>query len=179
MEKKQQQPDLASPLPPVAAAPPRTAAWKKALVYAALGLGTVRFALKVAYRDSLDGFYTYSEDGFLDSLIRRPAAHRTQSICPQADVLYPEVNKGLWEEVSAELNTEAFQNKALDWMRGAIQIPCVFAHFVPGAMIADERPGQRCSTRWASRGRTSGGRSSMSSTNTCRSSIPWCALAVV
>ncbi|KAI4522518.1 carboxypeptidase S [Schizophyllum commune Loenen D] len=65
----------------------------------------------------------YSEDGFLDSYIGRPASHRTQSICPQADVLYPEVNRALWEEVSAELDTEAFQNKALDWMRGAIQIP--------------------------------------------------------
>ncbi|KAI5832984.1 carboxypeptidase S [Schizophyllum commune Tattone D] len=64
----------------------------------------------------------YSQDRFLDSLIGRPA-QRARSICPQADVLYPEVNKALWEEVAVELNTESFQNKALDWMRGAIQIP--------------------------------------------------------
>ncbi|TRM59536.1 carboxypeptidase S [Schizophyllum amplum] len=54
-------------------------------------------------------------------MIGRPVAHAP--LCPQADILYPVANKDLWEEIAAELGTEAFQNKALDWMRGAIQIP--------------------------------------------------------
>ncbi|KIY52185.1 carboxypeptidase S [Fistulina hepatica ATCC 64428] len=46
-----------------------------------------------------------------------------EAVCPQADVLTPQVHSELWESFGAMLGTEAFKARAIDWLANAVKIP--------------------------------------------------------
>jgi Gly-Xaa carboxypeptidase len=48
-------------------------------------------------------------------------------LCPQADELVPEKNGVIWESLQLTYGTEAFKAKAIDWLGGAVRIPCVYS----------------------------------------------------
>ena len=45
--------------------------------------------------------------------------------CAQADVLTPDKNANLWNELNEKIGTPAFETSAIDWLAGAVQVPSV------------------------------------------------------
>ena len=56
--------------------------------------------------------------GILDFAIPSPASE----VCPQADVLFPDRNKVVWDAFRAQLDTDGFKKKAIEWLGGAVRI---------------------------------------------------------
>jgi Gly-Xaa carboxypeptidase len=46
-------------------------------------------------------------------------------LCPQVDELVPEKNRVIWESLQDTYSTEEFKARAVDWLGGAVRIPCV------------------------------------------------------
>jgi Gly-Xaa carboxypeptidase len=46
-------------------------------------------------------------------------------LCPQVDELVPEKNGAIWENLQDTYSTEEFKARAIDWLGGAVRIPCV------------------------------------------------------
>jgi len=49
-------------------------------------------------------------------------------LCPQVDMLFPEVNGELWKTIGQDMRTEEFKNQAVDWLAGAVRVECVFVY---------------------------------------------------
>ncbi|KAH8116277.1 hypothetical protein DFH11DRAFT_1199323 [Phellopilus nigrolimitatus] len=47
----------------------------------------------------------------------------TEALCPQVEQLLPERNKALWDAVGDQFGTDAFKEKAVDWLGGAVRVP--------------------------------------------------------
>jgi hypothetical protein len=45
--------------------------------------------------------------------------------CAQADVLTPDKNADLWNEVNEKIGTPAFETSAINWLAGAVRVPSV------------------------------------------------------
>jgi hypothetical protein len=45
------------------------------------------------------------------------------SACAQADALVPDQNGNLWNALAETYGTDAFKNRAVDWLGGAVRIP--------------------------------------------------------
>ncbi|KAI6041920.1 carboxypeptidase S [Pisolithus marmoratus] len=45
------------------------------------------------------------------------------NICPQVSELIPQRNFDIWESLGATYDTDAFQEKAVSWLAGAVQVP--------------------------------------------------------
>lgn len=46
-------------------------------------------------------------------------------LCPQVDELVPEKNGAIWGNLQDTYSTEEFKARAVDWLGGAVRIPCV------------------------------------------------------
>jgi len=65
--------------------------------------------------------------------IKRPSGFPIQvgaledgaDLCPQVDELVPEKNGMIWESLQDMYGTEDFKTRAVDWLGGAVRIPCV------------------------------------------------------
>ncbi|KAH8116276.1 carboxypeptidase S [Phellopilus nigrolimitatus] len=69
---------------------------------------------------SVDGLWgTLDRIGVFDHV--RPV--RTEALCPQVEQLLPERNKVLWDAVGERFGTDAFKEKAIDWLSGAVRVP--------------------------------------------------------
>lgn len=44
-------------------------------------------------------------------------------LCPQADRLFPEANSELWKNLSSQVSSDSFKEKAIAWLGGAVRIP--------------------------------------------------------
>jgi len=54
------------------------------------------------------------------------------NLCPQVDELVPEKNGMIWGSLHHTYNTEEFKARAVDWLGGAVRIPCVVSpHDMP------------------------------------------------
>ncbi|OJA10670.1 hypothetical protein AZE42_01027 [Rhizopogon vesiculosus] len=53
-------------------------------------------------------------------------ATTSADLCPQVDELVPEKNGVIWESLQDTYSTEEFKARAVDWLGGAVRIPCVF-----------------------------------------------------
>ena len=48
------------------------------------------------------------------------------NFCPQTDVLVPEKNNELWNDLTATIGSlDRFQTRAVDWLAGAVKVPLV------------------------------------------------------
>ncbi|KAL5513065.1 hypothetical protein ACEPAH_3463 [Sanghuangporus vaninii] len=47
----------------------------------------------------------------------------TSGVCPQADILFPVRNKAVWDTFGAQIDTNDFKSKAIDWLGGAVRVP--------------------------------------------------------
>lgn len=45
--------------------------------------------------------------------------------CAQADVLTPDKNANLWNELNEKIGTPAFETSAINWLAGAVRVPLV------------------------------------------------------
>ena len=45
------------------------------------------------------------------------------NFCPQTDVLVPEKNNNLWNDLTATIGSNGFQTKAVEWLAGAVKVP--------------------------------------------------------
>jgi len=45
--------------------------------------------------------------------------------CTQADVLTPDKNANLWNELNEKIGTPAFETSAINWLAGAVRVPSV------------------------------------------------------
>jgi Gly-Xaa carboxypeptidase len=52
--------------------------------------------------------------------------------CPQADILTPEKNAKLWNELNEKIGTSAFEASAINWLAGAVRVPSVDFSFSLG-----------------------------------------------
>ncbi|PFH51903.1 hypothetical protein AMATHDRAFT_74599 [Amanita thiersii Skay4041] len=43
--------------------------------------------------------------------------------CPQADILLPERNKDLWDNLTGTIGTDDFKARAVNWLAGAVRVP--------------------------------------------------------
>lgn len=55
----------------------------------------------------------------------RPHLHRAAAGCPQVDPLTPERGAELLGNISDLIGTADFKTKAINWLAGAVQVPCV------------------------------------------------------
>lgn len=47
--------------------------------------------------------------------------------CAQADVLTPNKNANLWNELNEKIGTPAFETSAINWLAGAVRVPSVIS----------------------------------------------------
>jgi Gly-Xaa carboxypeptidase len=70
-------------------------------------------------------------------------------LCPQVDELVPEKNGVIWESLQDTYSTSEFKTRAVDWLGGAVRIPCVVS---PVVRMVHVKHGphavQRRSTTW-------------------------------
>jgi Gly-Xaa carboxypeptidase len=71
-------------------------------------------------------------------------------LCPQADEIVPEKNGVIWESLQQAYSTEKFKARAIDWLGGAVRIPCVCsAWYVQGVYATCSPPtAQKRSMIW-------------------------------
>ncbi|KAK7449290.1 hypothetical protein VKT23_013433 [Stygiomarasmius scandens] len=43
-------------------------------------------------------------------------------LCPQVDMLFPEVSGELWKSIGQDMRTEEFKKQAVDWLAGAVRV---------------------------------------------------------
>lgn len=46
-----------------------------------------------------------------------------ESLCPQVQEITPKKNAKLWDSLSEQFTTHAFEGRAVEWLAGAIRIP--------------------------------------------------------
>lgn len=56
-----------------------------------------------------------------------PSQLDSSDLCPQATVITPKKHILIWESLLKESTTEEYKEKAVEWLSGAIQIPCVYS----------------------------------------------------
>ncbi|KAL5531541.1 hypothetical protein ACEPAG_4418 [Sanghuangporus baumii] len=97
--------------------------------------------------DTLLRFHKYTcggnVGGIWDALDRTgiidyTAPASTSEVCPQADILFPVRNKVVWDAFGAQLDTNDFRSKAIDWLGGAVRVPTE-SYDKMGPVGADER----------------------------------------
>ncbi|KAI0272776.1 carboxypeptidase S [Gloeopeniophorella convolvens] len=66
------------------------------------------------------------------------APQSNASLCPQANALYPQRNAELWETLGKDFDHDSFTKRAVNWLRGAVQIPTV-SYDDMGPVGQDER----------------------------------------
>lgn len=59
------------------------------------------------------------------SLLFRPSDVGAESaaLCPQASPLFPTKNAELWKGLSETFKGDAFLNRSINWLAGAVQVP--------------------------------------------------------
>ncbi|KAJ7666310.1 hypothetical protein B0H17DRAFT_1090112 [Mycena rosella] len=58
----------------------------------------------------------------LESLPGLPGSSIDAETCPQANILLPERNAGVWDAVREQTGSAAFKTRAIDWLAGAVRI---------------------------------------------------------
>ncbi|KAL5537035.1 hypothetical protein ACEPAF_858 [Sanghuangporus sanghuang] len=91
------------------------------LLGALVGIDTLlRFFHKYTCGGNIGGIWdALDRTGILD--YTAPAS--TSEVCPQADILFPVRNKVVWDTFGAQLDTNDFKSKAIDWLGGAVRVP--------------------------------------------------------
>jgi len=80
-----------------------------------LSLAAVVFFAVYAFRAPIFSFLGET----LDSLRPIPDSN----LCPQSGALYPSKNGELWKSLHDTFSTDGFQQRAVDWLAGAVRIP--------------------------------------------------------
>lgn len=85
--------------------------------------GLLRFH-KHACGGTMDGVWdALDQAGVFDYAHLSFAPQPAQALCPQADELYPEKNKLLWDAVGIQLGSDEFKEQTIAWLGDAIRIP--------------------------------------------------------
>jgi hypothetical protein len=53
------------------------------------------------------------------------------------DALVPVAHAPLWDTLNAKIGTPAFETSAVDWLAGAVRVPCVGSFLCLGCVGAD------------------------------------------
>lgn len=70
-------------------------------------------------------------------------------LCPQVDELVPEKNGAIWGNLQDTYSTEEFKARAVDWLGGAVRIPCVVSLVIRMVRIKHSyHAAQKRSTTW-------------------------------
>ncbi|KAK2463679.1 hypothetical protein APHAL10511_004430 [Amanita phalloides] len=76
---------------------------------------------------TLNVFYFQARDAILSTYIVGDSAY-----CPQTDVLVPQKNKELWNDLTGVIGSDGFQTRAVDWLANAVRVPTEsFDDFAP------------------------------------------------
>ena len=75
----------------------------------------------------LASFHAYKGFGELACWWNKSCCHSevVKDVCPQAKALVPQANVDVWRALSDHYSTETFFESAVDWLGGAVRIPCV------------------------------------------------------
>jgi hypothetical protein len=98
--------------------------------------------------------------------------------CPQTPALVPSSNGPLWEQMVARFGADSFKARAVDWLTGAVRIPCVeFINNNFGGLVTEwvrDTSGRNPMTTWVLWVRIHVGRFLVRSTGTLRRRSPYC-----
>lgn len=59
------------------------------------------------------------------SISARQLGRQDVNLCPQSGVIYPDRHVQLWETLGSEYEQDAFTERAVEWLGGAVRIPYV------------------------------------------------------